>query len=159
MEMELKIQGGYKNLRLKTYDYCEGWFFVTNKTDFSRNYFIGEIRQVIKSELINLANKTEGVEIDYFHIMPNHIHAILIFQKAEIPLPEFWRRFKALSTYKSKKIGFRGKTLWQRNYFEHVIRNEVALNRIREYIQNNPLKDNLPLQEIYEEINKKFLRE
>jgi putative transposase len=33
---------------------------------------------------------------------------------------------------------FNGK-LWQRNYYEHIIRNEIELNRIREYIQNNPL--------------------
>ncbi len=31
-------------------------------------------------------------------------------------------------------------TLWQRNYWEHIIRNEPELNRIREYIRNNPLK-------------------
>jgi len=32
-----------------------------------------------------------------------------------------------------------GKPFWQRNYYEHVIRNEEELNRIREYIHNNPL--------------------
>jgi REP element-mobilizing transposase RayT len=30
--------------------------------------------------------------------------------------------------------------LWQRNYYEHIIRNEDELNLIREYIQHNPLK-------------------
>jgi hypothetical protein len=30
--------------------------------------------------------------------------------------------------------------LWQRNYYEHIIRNEAELNRVREYIQNNPLR-------------------
>ena len=34
---------------------------------------------------------------------------------------------------------FNGK-LWQRNYYEHIIRNEIELNQIREYIMNNPLK-------------------
>ena len=34
---------------------------------------------------------------------------------------------------------FAGK-LWQRNYYEHIIRNEESLNRIREYIANNPLQ-------------------
>ena len=33
-----------------------------------------------------------------------------------------------------------GKSVWQRNYFERVIRNEKELNRIREYIINNPVK-------------------
>jgi REP element-mobilizing transposase RayT len=30
--------------------------------------------------------------------------------------------------------------IWQRNYFEHVIRNEDSLNRIRRYVQENPLR-------------------
>ncbi len=30
--------------------------------------------------------------------------------------------------------------LWQRNYYEHIIRDEESLNRIREYIANNPLQ-------------------
>ncbi len=33
-----------------------------------------------------------------------------------------------------------GAKLWQRNYWEHIVRNELELNRIREYIQNNPAK-------------------
>jgi putative transposase len=33
-----------------------------------------------------------------------------------------------------------GQPFWQRNYYEHVIRNEKELNRIRDYIQNNPLR-------------------
>jgi REP element-mobilizing transposase RayT len=44
-----------------------------------------------------------------------------------------------LAYIKEKKIDAVGK-FWQRNYYEHVIRNEDELNRIREYIQNNPLK-------------------
>jgi len=30
--------------------------------------------------------------------------------------------------------------VWQRNYYEHVIRNEVSLNRIRQYIHENPMR-------------------
>lgn len=142
----------WKNLRLSNYDYRNGWFFVTNKTDFSRNYFVDEIRTLVRRELGNLVKKTAGVGLDYFHIMPDHIHAILIFEDAVLPLPEFWRRFKAITTIKAKKNGFNGKTLWQRNYFEHVIRSERALINIREYIQNNPLKVSLPLEELYEEV-------
>lgn len=152
----MQIIGGYKNNRLKDYDYHNGWFFVTNKTDFSSNYLQDNIRDLVKNELISLAKKTKGVGIDYFHIMPNHIHAILIFENSEIPLSEFWRRFKAITTLKAKKTGFKGKSLWQRNYYEHIIGNEKALIKIREYTQNNPLKENLPLQEIYQDVNVKI---
>ena len=141
---------GSNNIRLREYDYRTGWFFVTNKADFRKDYFKDDLRDLLKEELANLVKKTEGVGLDYYHIMPNHIHAILIFDEAELPLSEFWRRFKAITTTKAKKQGFNDKTLWQKNYFEHVIRNEQALEKIREYIQNNPLKEDLPLEEIYE---------
>ena len=141
---------GSKNIRLREYDYRTGWFFVTNKADFRKDYFKDDLRDLLKEELANLVKKTEGVGLDYYHIMPNHIHAILIIDEAELPLSEFWRRFKAITTTKAKKQGFNDKTLWQKNYFEHVIRNEQALEKIREYIQNNPLKEDLPLEEIYE---------
>lgn len=143
----------YKDLRLKDFDYHNGWFFVTNKTDFARNYFIGGIRMLVKNELMNLAKGTEGLGLDYFHLMPNHIHVILIFDNAALALPEFWRRFKAVTSFKARKAGFQEKTLWQRNYFEHIIRDERALNNIRKYIENNPLKENLPLEEIYADVN------
>jgi len=101
---------------------------------------------------MQLVKSTNGVGLDYFHIMPNHIHAILIFNNAEFPLSEFWRRYKAITTMKAKKIGFTGASLWQRNYFEHIIRNEKALYKIRDYIMNNPLKEDLPLEELYEHV-------
>jgi REP element-mobilizing transposase RayT len=61
-------------------------------------------------------------------------------------LPDVVHRFKSLTTsrysYGVKQkawLPFPGK-LWQRNYYEHIIRNEYDLNEIREYILNNPLK-------------------
>ena len=61
-----------------------------------------------------------------------------------LSLPDVVHRFKTMTTKRYtdgvKQNGwmrFDGK-LWQRNYWEHIIRNENELNRIREYIQNNP---------------------
>lgn len=101
-----------------------------------------------------MVEQTTGVGLDYFHIMPNHIHVILIFDDATLPLSEFWRRYKAITTIKAKRLGFKGQTLWQKNYFEHVIRHEQALDGIRTYIENNPLKEDLPLEEIYTEVTR-----
>jgi REP element-mobilizing transposase RayT len=96
--------------------------------------------------------------VDESIIMPNHIHGILIVGATLAvaqsngagarPAPtvgEIVGTFKSLCihdwlTYiKEKKIDAVAK-FWQRNYYEHVIRNEYELNKIREYIQNNPLK-------------------
>jgi putative transposase len=50
-------------------------------------------------------------------------------------------QFKSIAKKQINRLrGTPGAPVWQRNYYEHVIRNETELNRIREYIRNNPLK-------------------
>ncbi len=55
------------------------------------------------------------------------------------PLGRLIGAFKTISTKRVNEIyGIPGTKLWQRNYWEHIIRNESECNRIREYIRNNP---------------------
>jgi REP element-mobilizing transposase RayT len=68
---------------------------------------------------------------------------VLILKNCELKLAEIVRRLKAEVT---KQVGFR---LWQPNYYEHVIRNELALAKIREYIKNNPLAEEIELKRFY----------
>jgi REP element-mobilizing transposase RayT len=87
--------------------------------------------------------------------MPNHVHGILDVGRRGTPwrapteafgrpvrgsLPTVIRAFKASAT----KILIRAKSekepLWQRGYYEHVVRDEEELNRLRQYIAENPLK-------------------
>jgi putative transposase len=99
-----------------------------------------------------------GIEIDEFIVMPNHIHGIIVIRQAQgdgrpqgiaptggpLSLPDVVHRFKTMTT-KCYAVGvkqhgwppFPGR-LWQRNYWEHIVRNEIELNRIREYIRYNP---------------------
>jgi hypothetical protein len=62
-----------------------------------------------------------------------------VSQRRNMAVPKIVGRFKMVS---SKRINeFRqspGTKLWQRNYWEHIVRNETELNRIRKYIHNNP---------------------
>jgi REP element-mobilizing transposase RayT len=56
-------------------------------------------------------------------------------------IPKIIGYFKMNSAkYVNRLRGAAGHTLWQRNYYDHVIRDENELSRIREYIHNNPLK-------------------
>lgn len=106
------------------------------------------------------------IKLDSFIIMPNHIHGIIVINNVgaglkpalnksdkvitiragfkpaptkQHGLPEIVRAFK---TFSSRHINLirnnTGVPLWQRNYYEHIIRNEQELNKIREYIINNP---------------------
>ena len=91
----------------------------------------------------NLAYENR-VKIDCYMIMPDHIHLIvqLCFPENGPPraaaptvaLPNVINTLKGLST---KAIGY---SIWQRGYYDHIIRSEADLQATREYIQNNPLK-------------------
>ena len=140
-------------MRLKSYDYqTNGAYFVTICTDFKKKFISRKEKIILEKELKNLENRFAGVTIDYFAIMNNHLHIIFLFDEANINLPRVIQAFKSLTTLKLKQNGFTGKVFWQRNYYEHVIRSEKALEKIREYIQNNPLAERLEPVEIYKNL-------
>ena len=97
---------------------------------------------MVKRAIENL-NQTQGVKVDYYVIMDNHVHLILILDECKLKLGEIVRRMKAIT---SKEAGL---NLWQPNYYEHVIRNEEALKKIREYIINNPLVESIEFKQFY----------
>lgn len=133
---------GIKNIRLRHYDYSQnGYNFVTICTNYRRPY-LTKLQSEIQSAIKKL-NEISGVKVDYYTILPSHIHLILILSECKIHLGEIIRRFKASS---SKEAGIR---LWQPNYYEHVIRSEQALFKIREYIKNNPLKEKIEFEQFY----------
>jgi REP element-mobilizing transposase RayT len=87
------------------------------------------------------------IGLDAFVVMPNHIHGIVLLEgepaairpgKAAGPrrgsLGSFVGSFKAAVTRRASL----SHPVWQRNYYEHIIRSEASLNAIREYIANNP---------------------
>ncbi len=99
------------------------------------------------------------VRLDAFAIMPNHVHGIVVLPPvgarfiapksiappstiAPNPVPtvgEIVRGFKARCTHAINQMcNIRGIRVWQRNYYEHIIRGEVDYNRIAEYISTNP---------------------
>ena len=82
--------------------------------------------------------KHDGIKLDYYKLMPDHLHFILVLKEAKLTLCRYIQNFKSKTTLEIKKNGFIGKRFWQPNYYEHVIRNEKALSKIREYIENNP---------------------
>lgn len=136
---------GIKNIRLKDYDYkSDGYYFVTIVSRMRAALF-ADRKQELERELLSLIEQTAGVSLDYYVIMSNHVHLILILENCSLQLGEIMRRFKAKSSYSF------GENVWQPNYYEHVIRNEEALNKIREYIINNPQAEILKFEQFYEE--------
>ncbi len=101
------------------------------------------MKRMLKKELLKLSKRFRGVKIDFYVFMPNHIHIIFFFENAKVSLPRVVQAYKSLTTRLAKDTGFEKQRFWQRNYYEHIIRSEEALNRIREYIMNNPEQERI----------------
>jgi len=151
-----------KSPRLKGYDYStEGAYFVTvciqNRKGLLGNVSGGILQLNDSGKMVErwwqkLGSKFPLIEIDSFYVvMPNHFHGIVFLRASEgahmgAPLQKMVQWFKTMSTneyiHGVKEYGwptFKEK-LWQRSFYDHVIRNEESLNRIREYIATNPLR-------------------
>ena len=140
-----------RSLRLPGYDYSQaGAYFITACTQ-NRVMLLGEVIDcsVRLNELGTIVQQTwddlpthyQGIDLDAFVVMPKHLHGIIILadqSERRQAVPEIVRGFKTFSARRvNEHAGERG-LLWQRGYYEHVIRNEKALDRIRAYIANNP---------------------
>ena len=151
--------------RLKDWDYSTPWwYYVTICTKDMQSLF-GEIKRGkmihtrIGKQAIecfkNIPQHFSSFEVDYFIVMPNHVHGIIIINdtvetRHGVSLqPKFGRptkhslsvivnHYKGAVTRFAKKWGMSFK--WQKGYYDHIIRNENDLRRIRTYIKNNPLK-------------------
>ena len=100
---------------------------------------------------MNLEKELSNIKLHEYIIMPNHIHFIIeLTEGADTgPAPtigEIVCSFKTRTTGHAIKEIKKGnllpfdKRFWQRNYYEHIIRNEKEYYKIVEYIENNPLK-------------------
>ena len=133
-----------KEIRLKSYDYkSDGYYFVTICSHRGRPN-IRQYREVVERILLSLPERFSGLKIDWYVLMSTHLHVIFAFDGMKDGLAEVVRTFKALVT-RNTRVKF-----WQRNYYEHVIRNETALYKIREYIENNPLAERIRFEQFYE---------
>lgn len=146
----------------------EGAYFITMCTKNRRKLFgeITE-GKVILNQAGRLALDTwqeltqhfENISLDEFIIMPDHIHGIIFIHKnhplvrpslvdeiktKEKTLGDIVGAYKSLVTnkyiekVKTKELPKFNKSIWTPNYYEHIIRNTLALRNIRAYIKNNP---------------------
>lgn len=91
--------------------------------------------------ILNIKKYYKNTFVDTYVIMPNHIHMIIELRQtingsmwsSPPTIPQIISTLKCLIT---KKIGF---SIFQRNYYEHIVRNEKEYLKIQEYIKNNPL--------------------
>ncbi|HNS33014.1 MAG TPA: transposase [bacterium] len=135
-------------MRIKGYDYkADGYYFVTICTA-KRKPLLSTCKKDVEEIICDLPNKFKGIKIDFYNILPDHIHIIFIFDGSNTTLSNVVRTLKALVTIKTKNRPF-----WEWNYYEHVIRNEGALYQIRKYVEENSADEKIDFKKIYSGIN------
>jgi len=159
-----------RSLRLKDYDYSQkGAYFVTlctqNRTCLFGAVVDGKVQlndagRMVQRFWDELPSRFAEINVDGFVVMPNHIHGIIIVGAQFIApggpqncyddaragainraptLGEIVRTYKAASVRMIRQT-LNSTFAWQRNYYEHIIRNEESLNRIKPYIADNPAR-------------------
>ena len=83
-----------------------------------------------------------NVKLDYYCLMPNHLHGILILEENSDSLSHIIRSFKSVTTRHFNKLvtDDEKNALWQLSFYDRIIRNEAELFETRKYIEGNPSK-------------------
>ena len=156
-----------KQIRLKEYNYsANGAYFVTVCTKDRKHLFwnkekmrlrhtnrvgadiirpedieLTETGEIVKEAIENIPIKYENIKLDSFVIMPNHIHIIFFTENPDggrmISAPTRSVVIGQMKRYASKMAG---KPLWQKSFYDHIIRNHNDYLEKRNYILTNPHK-------------------
>lgn len=127
---------------------------------------LNDTGRMVHNWWLEISNKFTNISLDEFVVMPNHLHGIIIVgadlcvcpdnsknsniskDQEDLSLYKVIQWFKTMTTNQYIRMVKSGmaprfeKRFWQRNYYEHVIRNEDDLFLVRKYIKENPLKWN-----------------
>jgi len=139
-----------------------GFYFVTICAKNRKEYF-GEIKneemvlndcgEIANQLWLEIPNHFEDVKLDEHIIMPNHVHGIVIldnddvgnaymrslpYDRSKMKLSKILQQYKAAVTREIKQIHHEFN--WQKSFYDHIIRNDKSLHRIRKYIHYNALK-------------------
>jgi putative transposase len=149
-----------QSIRLKGYDYsASGAYFITICTHEREHLFGDIVNKTIELNIFGDIARSHWQQLSQYHsniimdesiVMPNHLHGIIILESSIFhekgyandntkSISEIIRGFKTFSAKAiNKKRGLRGVPVWQRNYYDHIIRDELELDCVRQYIINNP---------------------
>jgi REP element-mobilizing transposase RayT len=158
-----------ESARLKNWDYSNPWwYYVTINTRNHICYFgyvvngkmiLNELGKIAEQEWLKTAEIRKNVELDYYVIMPNHIHGIIIINddvetRRGVSLQsenenKFSKPIKnslsvIINQFKGSVKRWSNKNYyeffqWQPRFYDRIIRNEKELHHIHRYIEQNPL--------------------
>ena len=137
------------SLRLPHYDYgAAGGYFVTIVAANRLCLFTAPHPQsIVERAWLGIPRSFPHATLDAWVVMPNHLHGIVVLTRRTSAagfagsLGAIVGNFKSITARRLNRIRRTPEVpVWQRNYYERVIRNENELERIRAYIAANPLR-------------------
>jgi REP element-mobilizing transposase RayT len=144
-----------KRIRLESWDYSNsGYYFVTVCTKNGDCLFgdivngvmdLSEYGIIAESELVMIPTRYDNVDVDKYIVMPNHVHMIVgingsVSGNKKADLPNIVGKYKAGVTRAVGNAFMRSQQIWQRRYYDHIIRNEKDYWRVSRIIDENVYK-------------------
>jgi len=146
-----------KPIRIDNYNYSTpGIYFITVCTANREKLFwesvgadiirpqnvpLSKIGKILEQGILQISTHYENVVVDKYCIMPDHIHLILQIESCIdgriISAPTVSTIIGSMKRWVSRQVG---KAIWQKAFYDHVIRNQQDYDAIWKYIENNPLK-------------------
>ena len=146
-----------KPIRIENYNYSTpGAYFITVCTASRKNIFWNSVGadiirpqdvplspagRIAEQGILQMAEHYNNVVVDKYCIMPDHIHLILRMESdidgRMVSAPTVSTAIGSMKRWVSRQIG---RSIWQKSFYDHGIRNQQDYDEIGEYIENNPLK-------------------
>lgn len=146
-----------KQNRLTEYDYSTpNAYFITICTNQRKNLFwrkvgaiidrpenvpLTKLGEIARQSILEIPKHYSAISVDHFVIMPNHIHILLQIHTDDsgrsMIAPTISTAVRLMKATVSKHAGF---TVWQKGFYDHVVRNENDYREIWRYIEGNPGK-------------------
>jgi putative transposase len=129
----------HKNIRLSAENYKgRRWHFLTICCDARRRVFLSESRAVWLIGSLWSESALSRFTIYAYSVMPDHVHALVTGLAADSDLLLFVRKFKQKTSSEFK--GSRGAILWQKKFYDHILRPRDSVDGVAMYIWMNPVR-------------------
>ena len=144
MHKSSNINQQRKTLRLKHFNYSNPnyvYFLTICARHLSEPFCNTELADEVVDSL-HYIRKDKSISLYCYCLMPDHLHMVISPSHTSGSVSNIIQRFKSFTTKIGWKYGVKGK-LWQKSFYDHIIRKEEDLNKICEYILANPVRKGL----------------
>jgi REP element-mobilizing transposase RayT len=141
--------------RLRNYDYSnDGMYFVTVCTHEKQCLLwtdgacpktatdvpLSEIGIVTRDAILSIPTHYPGVTVEQYVVMPNHVHILVGISNVERATRSAPALSRVIGQWKRYVSKLAGRPIWQRSFYDHIIRGEADYQEIQNYIEQNPAK-------------------